>query len=154
MISVGAPLPDFELRATDGTLVSPKALRGRIVVIYFFPKAFTPGCTRETKAFRDEYPALVKAGAEIVGVSTDTWVQQCKFAEWAGVTFPMIADEAGALGRRFGVLWPLVGVPRRVTFVADPEGVIRHVFHHEIRVDAHVVDVLRAVESMRASAAG
>jgi peroxiredoxin len=149
MISIGEPLPDFERRATDGTVVSPRSLRGRILVIYFFPKAFTPGCTRETKAFRDEYPALAKCGAEIVGVSTDTWVQQCKFAEWAGVTFPMIADEGGLLGKLFGVLWPLVGLPRRVTFVADPDGIVRHVFHHEIRVDAHVEDVLRAVEGMR-----
>ena len=144
-------MPEFEVRATDGASVSARGLRGKIAVVYFFPKAFTPGCTRETKAFRDEYPALVAAGAEIVGVSTDSYIQQCKFAEWAGVTFPMVGDESGELGRSFGVLWPLVGVPMRVTFVADRDGVIRHVFHHEIRVDAHVTDVLRAVEELRAS---
>lgn len=150
MIEIGATLPEFEVQGTDGTKVSTVALRGRIAVIYFFPKAFTPGCTRETKAFRDEYPGLAAAGAEIVGISTDTYIQQCKFAEWAGVTFPMVSDERGEIARKFGVLWPLVGVPKRVTFVADTTSIVRHVFHHEIRVDAHVTDVLRAVEALRA----
>ncbi|CAN5405541.1 peroxiredoxin [soil metagenome] len=154
MIDIGDHLPEFEVQATDGTKVSSRALLGRLVVVYFFPRAFTPGCTRETKAFRDEYPGLAAAGAEIIGVSTDSHVQQCKFAEWAGVTFPMIGDEHGELGRRFGVLWPIVGVPKRVTFVADPTGVVRHVFRHEIRIDAHVTDVLRAVEALRSERRG
>lgn len=151
MLAIGEKLPDFEVDSTDGTKVSSRSLRGRIAVVYFFPRAFTPGCTSETKAFRDEYPGLVAAGAEIVGVSTDSHLKQCKFAEWAGVAFPMIGDERGVVGRLFGVLWPLVGLAKRVTFVADREGIVRHVFHHELRACAHVSDVLDAVTALKAS---
>jgi peroxiredoxin Q/BCP len=148
MLRIGDPLPDFDARTTDGTSVSTAALRGKPVVLYFFPKAFTPGCTRETKGFRDEYPTLARQGVHIVGVSTDPLDAQCRFAEWAGVPFPLIADADRSITTLFGVLWPVVSVAKRVTFVADAEGIVRHVFRHELRVDRHVADVKRAVDAL------
>ena len=148
MLKVGELLPNFHAIATDGRSVCADSLRGKLVVIFFFPKAFTPGCTRETKGFRDEYPAIAQCDAQIVGVSTDTVDAQCRFAEWAGVPFPLIGDTDRNIASKFGVLWPVVGVAKRVTFVADATGIVRHVFHHELRVDRHVVDVKRAVEEL------
>jgi peroxiredoxin len=148
MLKIGDPLPDFEALATDGCSVRTAALKGKPVVLFFFPKAFTPGCTRETKGFRDEYPTLARRGVQIVGVSTDPLDAQCRFAEWAGVPFPLVADLDRTISKRFGVLWPVLGVAKRVTFVADVEGIIRHVFHHELRVDRHVADVKRAVDAL------
>ncbi len=150
MLKVGDPLPEFEASATDGCPIRSAALRGKPVVVFFFPKAFTPGCTRETKAFRDEYPTLARRGVHIIGVSTDPHDAQCRFAEWAGVPFPLIADAEKLLSKLFGVLWPVVGVAKRVTFVADGEGIVRHIFHHELRVDQHVCDVRKAVEELSA----
>jgi len=150
MLSVGDPLPEFEARATDGCAVGTAGLKGKPVVMFFFPKAFTPGCTRETKGFRDEYPTLARRGVQIVGVSTDPHDAQCRFAEWAGVPFPLIADQDRCLSKLFGVLWPVISVAKRVTFVADAGGIIRHVFHHELRIDRHVADVKRAVDALSA----
>jgi peroxiredoxin len=151
MLKVGDPLPEFEARTTEGCPIRTAALRGKPAVLFFFPKAFTPGCVRETKSFRDEYPSLARRGVRIVGVSTDPLDAQCRFAEWAGVPFPLVADTERCMSKLFGVLWPLVGVAKRVTFVADAESIIRHVFHHELRVDCHVRDVREAVEALGVS---
>lgn len=151
MLATGDLAPAFEADASDGRRVSLTALRGKIVVVYFFPKAFTPGCTVETKGFRDNYPELGELGAEVIGVSTDSLATQCDFAKAHGVSFPMIADPDKRIARTFGVLWPLVGVAKRVTFVIDAKGVIRHVFRHELQVNKHLDDVLRTVRQMTAA---
>ena len=144
MLKVGDHLPEFEARSTDGRTVATSSFRGKPLVLFFFPKAFTPGCTKETKAFRDEFPCLARAGVQIVGVSTDCLDKQCQFAEWAGVPFPLVGDADRRIARLCGVLWPIVSVAKRVTFVVDAMGVVRHVFHHELRIDHHVSDVKRA----------
>ena len=151
MLQVGDPLPEFEARTTEGCPIRTSALRGKPAVLFFFPKAFTPGCVRETKSFRDEYPSLARRGVQIIGVSTDPLDAQCRFAEWAGVPFPLVSDPEGGVSKLFGVLWPVVCVAKRVTFVADAEGIIRHVFHHELRVDRHVCDVRAAIEALGAT---
>lgn len=148
MLNRGDELPDFEARTTAGCVIRTAEVRGKPSVFFFFPKAFTPGCVRETKAFRDEYPALARRGVQIVGISTDPLDAQCRFAEWAGVPFPLVADTDRAVSRAFGVLWPIVGIAKRVTFVADATGIIRHVFHHELRVDRHVSQVRRAIDEL------
>lgn len=148
MLKVGDRLPEFEAQTTAGCSVRTAGLLGKPLVVFFFPKAFTPGCVRETKAFRDEYPSLARRGVRILGVSTDALDAQCRFAEWAGVPFPLVADTSRALSKLFGVCWPIVGVAKRVTFIADAEGIVRHVFRHELRVDEHVADVRRALEAL------
>jgi thioredoxin-dependent peroxiredoxin len=153
MLKIGDSLPEFQATATDGTAVSTAGLKGKPVVLFFFPKAFTPGCVRETKAFRDEYPSLARRGVQIIGVSTDPLDAQCRFAEWAGVPFPLIADASGTIAKQFGVLRPLLSIAKRVTFVADAETIVRHVFHYELRVDRHVADVRRVVDDLFSGAA-
>lgn len=149
MLASGTPAPALEADSSDGRRVSLASLRGRIVVVYFFPKAFTPSCTIETKGFRDNYPELRELGAEVVGVSTDSLATQCDFAKAHDVSFPMVGDADKRIARAFGVLWPLVGVAKRVTFVIDGGGIVRHVFRHEIQVSKHLDDVLRAVRKMK-----
>ena len=144
MLKVGQRLPEFEAETTEGQPIRTASLLGRPTVLFFFPRAFTPGCVRETKAFRDEYPCLARQGVRIVGVSTDPLDAQCRFAEWAGAPFPLIADATRSVSKLFGVLWPVVGIAKRVTFVADADVVVRNVFHHELRIDCHVSEVKRA----------
>lgn len=141
MLKVGEPVPDFRQRTSDGTTFSMAAQRGRWVVIYFFPKAFTPGCTSETRQFRDNYAELKSLGTEVVGVSTDDESTQCRFAAEHRVTFPMVADQSKEVSRAFGVLWPLIARDKRVTFVIDPKGIVRAVFRHEFQVSKHLDDV-------------
>lgn len=143
MLKVGDTVPAFTARASDGQIVSDVSLRGRPFVLFFFPRAFTSNCSKETKAFRDIYPTLRQAGVELIGVSTDAHERQCAFSEWLGAAYPMVGDSSCELARAFDVLWALVHVSKRATFVVDAEGIVRGVFHYELRIDRHVEDVKR-----------
>lgn len=145
MLNVGDTAPDINSVGSDGKPFVLSQQDGLCTVIYFFPKAFTPGCTAETKRFRDNYPEIALAGASIVGISTDDSDTQCKFAESLRAPFPMIGDRSKAISQAYGVLWPLVGLTRRVTFVVGPDMKIEAVFHHELNIEAHRDDVLRFV---------
>lgn len=151
MLKVGEPAPDFTAQATNGAAVSLRELRGRPVVIYFFPRAFTMGCTHETRRFRDHYDELRALGAEIIGVSTDCFDTQCRFAGDNQLPFPLVGDESKRLCEAFGVLWPLIRIPQRITFVVDEEGIIRAVFHHEVQISRHLDDVLQFLTRRRAT---
>jgi peroxiredoxin Q/BCP len=149
MLKVGDVAPEFSVEATNGKPVSLKALRGRPVVLYFFPKAFTMGCTFETRQFRDSYEELRTLGAEIVGISSDRFDEQCKFAIDNNLPFPLISDPEKRICDAFGVLWPLIRLPQRTTFVIDEQGVIQAVFHHEVQISRHLDDVRRFLERRR-----
>lgn len=148
MLAVGREAPEFSVTATNGATVSLKALRGRSVVLYFFRKAFTRNCTVETKGFRDNYPELRELGVEVIGVSSDDMATQCAFAREHDVTFPMIADPRHEIERKYNVLFSLIPIAHRVTYVIDPEGVIAAVFNHEFAVNRHLDEVLRFVKGM------
>ncbi len=143
MLKVGDRAPAIDLPSSAGSVfhLSERTAAGRWVVLYFFPAAFTPGCTAESKRFRDNTPELSVLGADVIGISTDDAKTQCRFAESLQVSFPLLADEGGKLSRAYGVLWPLLAKPRRATFVISPRGVIEAVFWHEIQVNKHLDDV-------------
>lgn len=147
VLSVGDSAPELDLQNQDGETRSLSQLRGTAVIVYFFPKAFTPGCTVETKSFRDSYVELEIAGASIVGVSTDDPATQCDFARSLKAPFPMIGDKDSAISRAYDVLWPLLGVAKRVTYVISAEQRIEAVFHHELDMKGHRDDVLRFVNT-------
>lgn len=138
MLKVGDLAPDFTAEMQNGKTLRLSELRGRRVVLFFFPKAFTPGCTVETRRFRDHYSEIAALGAEVVGVSVDRGEVQCEFASKEGVHFPMIGDEMRRIGKSYDVLWPLLNINQRVTYVIGPEGHIEAAFHHELLVGKHL----------------
>lgn len=142
MLKVGDTAPDFTAVDCQGRTVSLSDFRGRRTVLFFFPKAFTLGCTIENRAFRDNHALIRSLGAELIGVSVDSVKRQCEFAERENIRFTLIGDESKAIGRAYGVLWPVLDVDRRVTFILDEGGRVEHVIHHEIRVYRHLDDVL------------
>jgi len=141
MLSVGDRAPHFTALTTDGQMLSLSQLRGRPVVIYFFPYAFTPGCTAETRRFRDNYEELQSFGAEVIGISTDDHEKQCRFAEAERVKFPLIGDKQAEIQSLFDVKRLILSSNRRVTYVIDEEGIVAAVFHHEFQVLRHMDDV-------------
>lgn len=149
MLKVGEKAPDFTAQTSDGKTLTLSSLRGQKVVLYFFPKAFTPGCTAQARQFRDNYPELKALGAEVMGVSTDDSRTQCDFAAENNVSFPLIGDRGATISRAYGVLWPLIGVDRRVTFVLDEDGVVRAVFRHELQVLRHLDDVVSFLRRLK-----
>jgi thioredoxin-dependent peroxiredoxin len=142
MIHIGDVAPDFTAAASDGHRFALGEHRGRVVVVYFFPKAFTPGCTAETKTFRDNYDELRGLGADVVGVSCDDVATQCRFATKHGVRFPLVGDPDRAISRAYGVLWPIVPIDKRITVVVDEGGKVAAIFRHEFQVSKHLDDVM------------
>ena len=154
MIAVGDLAPEIDLDASDGTRFLLSAHRGRTVVVYFFPKAFSPGCTRESLRFRDNAPDLGTLGADVVGISTDDLATQCEFAAELKVSFPLVADVGGHVTRAWGVRWPILGLARRVTFVVGRDGRVEAVFQHEIQVNRHLDGVLAFLRKRGGGGAG
>lgn len=149
MIQLNGVAPEFVATSTKGEAVKLSALRGKYVVLFFFPKAFTPGCTRESKQFSDAYPELKALGAEVIGVSTDDHQTQCEFADSVGALYPMVADSDGSMARQFDVFWPFLKFVRRVTFIIDPEGVVRAVLNHELRIGKHVDEAITTLQRLQ-----
>jgi peroxiredoxin len=147
-LSPGQRAPEIDAVGSDGQRFVLSQQQGLCTVVYFFPKAFTPGCTVETTLFRDNYVELVLAGAALVGISTDDLSTQCKFAASTRAPFPIVPDADLKISRSFGVLWPVVHVARRTTFVVRPDMIIDAVFQHEVQISRHRDDVLRHVNAM------
>jgi peroxiredoxin Q/BCP len=156
MLKVGDTAPQIDAVGSDGKRFVLYAQESLCTVIYFFPKAFTPGCTVETKEFRKHYVELEIAGATVVGVSTDDHDTQCRFASSLETPFPIVGDHDQGICRAYDVLWPLLGLAHRVTYVVGRSPItdgaparwsIEAVYHHEIVVKAHRDDVLRFVNA-------
>lgn len=126
MLEKGATAPEFEAESSKGGLLKLSKMRGKKVVLYFFPKSFTSGCTRETHEFASAYPKLSGQGTEVIGVSVDTVDTQAKFANECGAGFPIIADPTKVIAKSYGVM-SRFGVARRVTFLIDEQGRVQEV---------------------------
>jgi len=147
MLEVGVRVPRVSAKTTQERLVDLTDFFGQHLVVYFFPKAFTPGCTAETKKFRDNYSEIKALGAEVIGISMDAHATQCRFAAETGAKFPMIADAGGEITAAFGVKWSLIPFAKRVTFIIDPHGTIVARFHHELQVLKHLDQVLKFIQT-------
>lgn len=121
MLGVGDPVPPIEGRDGEGTRISLAAYRGRLVVLYFYPRAGSPGCTRETQGFAEASGELERHGVAVIGVSTDPPSRQRAFAHDCGATFPLLSDTDRSIARAFGVLG-ILGLARRVTFLIGRDG--------------------------------
>jgi thioredoxin-dependent peroxiredoxin len=124
VLDVGDIAPDFPIRLADGTTRSLSSYRGHPVILYFFPKANTTGCTRETRGFSERYADFQRGGIEIIGVSVDSPETQAAFGEKCGSRFPLVGDPSKEIARKYGVLG-LLGMAKRVTFLVDANGRIR-----------------------------
>lgn len=151
-LAVGARAPDFEAPNQDGATFRFSDLRGRWVVLYFYPKDETRGCTAEACAFRDEMPKIAALGAQIVGVSRDGVASHGRFAKRHGLRFPLIADPSGRIARDYGALW-WFGALKRVTFVIDPEGMIRR-RHLGVRPGRHAREVSEELDTLVRTSSG
>lgn len=149
-LMVGDPAPDFDLPDQDGTAVSLRGLwTSGCLVLFFYPKDDTPGCTAEACSFRDEHEALVEAGACVVGVSSDDVESHRRFAGKYQLPYRLLSDRDGELRRQFGVPRTLGFLAGRVTYVIDSYGIVRHVFNSQFRTSQHVNEALALVRQLR-----
>lgn len=151
-LAVGDRAPDFSLPDQDGNKVTLKSLKGQQVVLYFYPKDDTPGCTKEACGFRDSLGAITKADAIVLGVSLDDGASHQKFIAKYGLPFSLLSDEEAEVSKAYGVYkqknmygkkyWGI----ERTTFVIDPAGKLKAVFR-KVKVDGHLDEVLAALRT-------
>jgi peroxiredoxin len=149
MVHPGTRAPDFTAVTTTGKSFTLSAHLGKVVVLFFFPKAFTPGCSREASQFASSWEQFESMGAEVLGISTDDLQTQCDFASALKLPFPLIADTGAKICNLYGATWPILDLARRYTFVIDPIGVVRNVFKHEILVGKHVSEARAAIQKLK-----
>ena len=152
MLKKGIVAPSFTANNANGEAVRLKDLRGRKVVLYFYPKDDTPGCTKEACSFRDAFAAFRKRGIEILGISVDSEASHKKFTAKYKLPFTLLADPDHSIADAYGVYGEkkfmgrtYMGV-KRITFLIDEKGKIRKVFE-KVKPDEHAQDVLEAFES-------
>jgi peroxiredoxin Q/BCP len=150
-LAVGDRAPLIALADQSGTERRSDQLGGRALVLFFYPKDDTPGCTMEACAFRDSYSDLQALGAQVWGVSGDDAASHQRFAERHNLPFPLLVDRGNALRKSFGVPSVLGLLPGRVTYVIDGEGVIRHVFNNLLDGAAHRREALDALRALQAT---
>lgn len=150
-IKVGDRAPDFALPKQDGTTVSlSELLTKSAVVLYFYPKDDTPGCTAEACSFRDSYEDFKQAGAEVVGISSDSESSHAAFASKYRLPFTLVSDQGGKVRKAYGVPSTFGLLPGRVTYVIDQQGVVRHVFNSLLNATKHVTDALEVLKRLQA----
>jgi thioredoxin-dependent peroxiredoxin len=152
-VTVGKPAPDFTLPTDGGGKISLKGLRGKNVVLYFYPKDDTSGCTAEACGFRDQLPKFGKINATVIGISRDSVASHDKFKAKHDLPFTLAADDKGEVTERYGV-WvqksmygrKYMGI-ERATFLIDEKGVVRQEWR-KVKVPGHVDEVLKAVKAL------
>jgi peroxiredoxin Q/BCP len=151
-VAEGQSAPDFTLQDQDGKPVTLSGQRGKWVVLYFYPKDDTPGCTKEACSFRDNLTAIQQLDARILGVSVDTVASHKKFAEKFKLNFTILADDKQLVTAKYGVLSSYNGanVARRSTVIIDPKGVIRKIFP-SVKPEDHALEIHRALVELRKS---
>ncbi|TPE44484.1 peroxiredoxin [Pontibacter mangrovi] len=150
-IKVGDKVPDFELERQDGGFFRLYDLVGeKNIVLYFYPKDSTPGCTKQACQFRDQYEVFKEQGAEVVGISSDSVESHQKFEQSYKLPFTLLSDQGGQIRKLFGVPRKLGLLPGRVTYIIDQEGTVRYIFNSMTKPLEHVstaLEVLREINS-------
>ena len=147
-VDVGSKAPDFALPSQSGEMVNLSDFLGHNpVVLFFYPKDDTIGCTKQARAFRDRYKEFGKLDAEVVGISSDSVKSHKGFAEKHSLPFLLLSDEGGKVRKLYGVPSTFGLLPGRVTYVVDAEGIVRHVFAFQLGAGKHVEEAREALGS-------
>ena len=150
-INVGDYAPDFTLTSQKGENVTLSQFRGKKnVVLYFYPKDETPGCTREACSFRDSYELFTDLGAEVIGVSADTVESHKAFADHHNLPFTLLSDLHNAVRKLYGATSSLGLIPGRVTFIIDRKGVVRHTFSSQLQPEKHIEEAREVLKKIDA----
>lgn len=153
-MKVGDSAPDFELASSTGEMVKLSQYKGKKnVVLFFYPKDETAGCTAEACSFRDSYEDFLDAGAEVLGISSDSLDAHRRFKGKHGLPMQLLSDRGGKVRKAFGIKANWIVVPGRVTYVIDKKGIIRHIFDSQVLAIKHVSEALDTIKKLQKEAA-
>ena len=148
-INVGDKAPDFTLPSQMGDNVTLSEYFGKKnIVLYFYPKDETRGCTREACEFRDRYEVFTNLGAEVLGVSSDTLESHKSFATHHGLPFLLLSNVDGKVRELYGVPSTMGIIPGRVTYIIDKKGVVRHIFNSQFKPEQHIEEALKILKEL------
>jgi len=148
-VKVGDSAPDFTLPNQSGAMVSLSDFIGeKIIVLYFYPKDFSLGCTAEACAFRDSYEVFKEAGAEVIGVSSQSVDSHKQFASDNRLPFILLSDEDGRVRKLYGASSAFGLIAGRVTYIIDKKGIIRHIFSSQLNPAKHIEEALRIIKEI------
>jgi peroxiredoxin Q/BCP len=151
-INVGDQAPDFTLPDQDGKKMSLNNLIGKkAIVLYFYPKDNSPGCTSQACTFRDQYEIFKDHGAEVIGVSSDSVESHKQFQLKYNLPFTILSDTNGKARKLYGISSTLGLIPGRVTYIIDKKGIVRYIFSSQIHAKAHVDNALQVLLEIEAS---
>jgi peroxiredoxin Q/BCP len=146
-VQVGDPAPDFTLPTQTGESFSFHNLLGKsVIVLYFYPKDNTGGCIKEACSFRDSYEVFKDAGAEVVGISSDSVESHQKFAQKHHLPFILLSDKSGTVRKLFGVPATFGLLTKRVTYIIDKQGIVRHIFSSQYMPEKHVTEAMNTIK--------
>jgi thioredoxin-dependent peroxiredoxin len=149
-LKIGDKAPDFTLKTQDGATVRLyDLLAQKPVVLFFYPKDNTPGCTKEACAFRDRYTVFQDMGAEVIGISGDSVSSHRQFAIAHNLPFKLVSDEGNKVRNAFGVPSTLWILPGRVTYMLNQQGTICQIFDSQLNFDGHIEEALKALKVMQ-----
>lgn len=150
-VEVGSNVPEFSLPDQNGRAFNISSiLRKKNIVLYFYPKDDSPGCTKEACSFRDQYEIFKEIGAEIIGISSDDVESHKKFADKYRLPYTLLSDGKNEVRRLFGVPSNLLGlIPGRVTYVINTEGKVIHIFNSQKEAEKHIEESMKALKSVR-----
>lgn len=152
-MQLGDQLPPFSLNDADGKVRSNEEfLQGKHLVLFFYPKNNTSGCTAEVCAFRDVYQDFLDAGCDVVGVSGDTVASHALFADKHRLPYPILSDSKGTLRKAMQVPKKLFGlIPGRVTYIFNPEGKLIHITNDMMDAEKHIVEALEVIKGNKST---
>ena len=148
-VKVGNKAPDFKLPSQmDDNVTLSEFFGKKNVVLYFYPKDETPGCTREACTFRDSYEELTNLGAEVLGVSGQTVASHKSFATHYGLPFILLSDVGNKVRELYGVPSTMGLIPGRVTYIIDKQGIVRHIFSSQVQAERHVEEAKKTLREL------
>jgi len=148
-LQVGDHAPDFTLPMQAEATVRLKDFLGKsIVVLFFYGKDYTPTCTREVCAFRDSYEAFKEAGAEVIGISSDSIALHSRFVQKYQLPFILVSDAGGKVRKLYGIPCTFRLLPGRVTYIIDKQGIIRHIFSSQFTPEKHIIEAFKTLKAL------
>lgn len=147
-IQIGDTVPTFSLLDQNGKTIKIDSTLGKSMIIYFYPKDDTPGCTKEACKFRDEYENFTDLGAMVIGISADSVKSHKNFEEKYKLPFTLLADTENVIRKLFGVPNNLFVIPGRVTYVVNNQGIVVHVFNSQLGAEKHISESLKKLKEI------
>ena len=148
LLAEGMKAPEFTLTRDGGETVTLAQYSGRKLVLFFYPKDFSPGCTTQACHFRDNYEDFTDLGAEVIGISSDSVESHKKFLDEYLLPFQLLSDEGGKVRKGYGSTKGFGYLPGRYTFIIDKEGIVRHIFTSETDMKKHIDEAQRVLQQI------